>query len=268
MIKQFYVSLLIVGILCLPAIGAGGPTVLPPNTSSYSAGELAALQAQMPDLRDVLGNYALGSGQYFSFTEWMSQDFAAYTAGILTAKGYEVRLVAQDGWADGEHVWLLVGLPLSTRTAWIPVEASPAMGKSQHILGTIPLFTDGAGQAWFQEKYTAFAREIVLPKNVPPLASIRVVPTQGNVGQKVTFMALASYDPDGEIVRYSWDLAGMKTSDRCTIRHLFDKEGTYKIVLSVIDSRGETTTTSIDYKVRGHKEAAPPSSGGGCGCGS
>ncbi len=268
MTKQFYVSLLIIGILCLPVIGTGVPTVLPPNTSFYSAVELATLQAQMSDLRDVLSDYALGSGQYFSSTEWMSQDFAAYTAGILMSNGYATRLVAQDGWADGEHVWVLVAIALPTRTAWIPVEASPAMGKSQHVLGSIPLFTDGAGQAWFQEKYTAFAREIVLPKNVPPLASIRVVPAQANVGQKVTFMALASYDPDGEIVRYSWDLAGMETSDRCTIRHLFDKGGTYNILLSVTDSRGKTTTTSIDYKVRGSKEAAPPSSGGGCGCGS
>jgi len=267
MTKQFYVALLIVGILCLPALGASDPTVLPPNTSAYSASELAALQAQMSSLQDVLGDYDLGSYRYFASTEWMSKDFAGYTAGILISFGYEVRLVAQDGWPDREHTWVLVGIALPTRTAWIPVEACPAMGKSQQIPGAIPEYVDNSGQAWFEEKYMTFARQVVLRSNVPPVASIRVVPTRGTVGQEVTFMGLASYDPDGEIIRYAWDLGGLKTSTQCTIRYAFTTEGTYKIVLSVTDSRGKTTTTSIDYLVRQVREPNPPSSGGGCGCG-
>ncbi len=267
MTKQLYLAVLIMGILCTPVIGADGPTVLSPNTSAYSASELAALQAQMSDLQDILSDYALGSKRYFSTTEWMSQDFAAYTAGVLASTGYTTRLVSQEGWSDGEHVWVLVGIPLPTRTAWVPVEASPALGKSQQTLGSIPELVDGAGQRCFQDKYMTFAREVALPDNVPPVASIRVVPTQGNVGQEVTFMALASYDPDGEIVRYDWDLGGVKTSTRCTIRYAFAQESTYVIVLSVTDSRGKTVTTSINYRVREGREPASSPSGGGCGCG-
>lgn len=267
MTKRFYLIMLIVGLLWLPVVGAEKLEVLPPNTTGYSAGELVTLQAAIDSLQDLLGDYDLGSDRYFSSTEWMSADFAAYTAGILASNGYETHLVAQQGWPDGEHVWMLVGIVLPTRTAWVPVEASPAMGKSQQTLGAIPEYVDGAGQAWFEKEYTTFAREIVLPGNVSPVASIRVIPTQGIVGQEVTFMGLASYDPDGEIVHYGWDFGGLETSTRCTVRYAFAAEGTYKIVLSVTDSRGKTTTTMIDYRVRGVREPATPSSGGGCGCG-
>ena len=267
MTKQLYLAVLIIGILCLPVIGADGPTVLPPNTSAYSSGELVLLRSAIDELQDLLSGYGLGSHRYFSSSEWMSQDFAAYTAGMLASRGYTTRLVSQEGWPDGEHVWVLVGIPLPTRTAWVPVEASPTMGKSQTTLGQVPSFLDEAGQMWFEQKYMEFAREVSLPQNASPVASIRVVPTHSLVGQEVTFMALASYDPDGEIVSYNWDLGGVKTSNRCTIRHTFTEAGTYKIKLSVVDSRGKTVVASIDYKVRAIKEQGNGSSGGGCGCG-
>ena len=267
MTKQLYLAVLIIGIFCLPVIGTDGPSVLSPNTSAYSASELAALQAQMSDLQDILSDYALGSKRYFSTTEWMSQDFAAYTAGVLAARGYTTRLVSQEGWPEGEHVWVLVGVPLPTRMAWVPVEASPALGKPQKILGHVPSFVDAGGQMWFEKEYVRFTSEVSLPENASPVASIRVVPTHSLVGQEVTFMALASYDPDGEIVSYSWDLGGMETSNRCTIRHAFTQAGTYKIELSVVDSRGKTVVASIDYKVRAIKEQGNGSSDGGCGCG-
>jgi len=78
-------------------------------------------------------------------------------------------------------------------------------------------------------------------------------------------MGLASYDPDGEIISYGWDFGGLENSTRCTVRYAFTAEGTYKIALSVTDSRGETTITSIDYRVKGVREPSTPSSGGGCG---
>jgi len=267
MTKRFWLAVLIVAVLWLPVLGVDELAVFPPNASAYAASELAALQSAITNIQDLLDDYGLGSGRYFASTEWMSADFAAYTAGILASNGYETRLVAQEGWPDGEHAWVLVGIVLPTRTVWIPVEASPAMGKSQQILGAIPEYVDDAGQAWFEKEYAMFAREIVLPGNVSPVASIRIIPTQGIAGQEVTFMGLASYDPDGEIIRYGWDFGGLETSTRSTVRFAFTAEGTYKIVLSVTDSRGKTTVTSIDYRVKGVREPATPSSGGGCGCG-
>ncbi len=54
-------------------------------------------------------------------------------------------------------------------------------------------------------------------------------------------MAVTSYDPDGEIIRYHWDLGGISTSEAKTVRLAFPAEGTYSINLTVTDSRGAST---------------------------
>ncbi len=59
---------------------------------------------------------------------------------------------------------------------WIPVEACPAAGKLQQILGTVPTTTDSAGRLWFDTRYTRFDREVFLPPNQPSVAEIRAVP--------------------------------------------------------------------------------------------
>ncbi len=104
----------------------------------------------------------------------------------------------------------------------------------------------------------AFAAEI---------AAIRVVPSSGIVGQEVPFLGVTSRDPDGEIIRYKWDLGGLSTSEAVTVRFIFTAAGTYTISLTVTDSRGANTTTSISYRVKEPGDSTP-SSGGGCGCGS
>ena len=97
------------------------------------------------------------------------------------------------------------------------------------------------------------------------IATIRVIPSSGIVGQEVTFLGVASRDPDGEIIRYKWDLGGLSTSEAVTVRFIFTAAGTYTISLTVTDSRGANTTTSINYRVKDPKDPTPP--GGGCGCG-
>ena len=134
MIKRFCLAVLIVAVLWLPVLGADELAVLTPNASAYSASELAALKSAITNIQDLLNDYGLGSGRYFASTEWLSSDFAAYTAGILASNGYETHLVAQEGWPDGEHAWVLVGIVLPTRTALIPVEASPSMRSLSRFL--------------------------------------------------------------------------------------------------------------------------------------
>ena len=98
------------------------------------------------------------------------------------------------------------------------------------------------------------------------IAAIRVVPSSGIVGQEVTFLGVTSRDPDGEIIRYKWDLGGLSTSEAVTVRFIFTAARTYTISLTVTDSRGANTTTSISYRVKDPRDSTP-SSGGGCGCG-
>jgi hypothetical protein len=263
MTRRATLVILVAIAVSLPALGEGFE-ILPPNTTAYSPTEVATLEGAIATLRGVLNDYDLGAYRYFDPSEWQSLDFAAYTAGTLAGLGYETRLIEEEGWADGKHTWVIVGIPLDGRTAWVPVEASPEIGKRQAILGTIPSYTDSAGRLWFEAAYLSFSSEVTLPPNRSPLAAIRVVPSWEIVGREVTFMAVTSYDPDGEIIRYHWDLGGISTSEAKTVRLAFPAEGTYSINLTVTDSRGASTSTKIDYRVKEPGESPPPS---GCGCG-
>ena len=263
MTRPIYLAIFFSIVIALPTLGTETIKVLPPNATVYSAPELAALLPALDDLTTVLNDYTLGSHRYINPGDWISFDFSAYTAGTLAERGYETRLVSQGGWPDGVHTWVLVGIPLISRTAWIPVEASPDQGKSQPILGYIPSFTDTTGKKWFIAAYLNFSDEIQLPANQPPVALIRSVPSRSTTNEEVTFMAVTSYDPDGEIMRYYWDLGDGMAAEARNVRHAFATAGTYTVSLIVTDSRGASATASIAFRV---KEPGK-NTGRGCGCG-
>ncbi len=261
---------LIVLLFLLPvaSVLAGDlPQVLQPNTTAYSASEVAALTQAITTLTKALTDYNVASRRYFSAGDWSSRNFAMYTAGVLSGKGYNTLLVSGDGWPDGVHTWVLVGIPQGTKTAWVPVEASPEKGHSQQILGHIPSTTDTAGSMRFDEKYLAFAAVVQLPPNTPPVARIRKPIFALVEGESSRLLAVTSVDPDGEIVLYEWDFGDgdSKTAIPWTVRHVFEKAGDYTVHLTVIDNRGSTASTSLVVHVLSTAEANDTS--GGCGCG-
>lgn len=264
-VRRVFPAVFFAFITFVPVWGTS-PSILPPNATAYSATELETLLAALSSLRKDLSDDYLGS--YRTLSEWGSRDFAAYTAGTLARLGYETRLVAAGGWPEGTHAFILVGIPLAGRTAWIPVEASPPPGRAQESLGLVPLYTDSAGELWFEKAYLGLHEEVRLPENLPPVAKIRLSPLSGKVGEGVTFMAVDSYDLDGEIVRYSWDLGDGRVSSAPTVHHIFKKAGTYLVSLTVIDARGASTTATAAFIVADLTFVPfPGSSGRGCGCG-
>ena len=265
--------LVIVLFFLLPAasVVAGDlPQVLQPNTTAYSASEVAALTQAIATLTEALNDYDMASQRNFSANDWSSRDFAMYTAGVLSEKGYETLLVSGEGWTEGMHTWVLVGTPLGSETAWIPVEAAPEQGQVQRILGYIPSTTDAVGKMWFQAIYAGFSNAIQLPANLPPVAKIRRPDPPIEAGDTVRLMGLGCFDPDGEIVLYRWDFGDGKTevSSSWSVRHKFLRSGSYVVVLSTVDNLGQSTTKDVTLRVVERSEEdtpAPPS--GGCGCG-
>jgi len=81
---------LIVLLLFLSAVSALAgdlPQVLQPNTTAYSASEVAVLTQATATLSVALNDYSMASRRTFSTSEWSSRDFAMYTAGVLTKDG-------------------------------------------------------------------------------------------------------------------------------------------------------------------------------------
>jgi len=63
------------------------------------------------------------------------------------------------------------------------------------------------------------------------------------VGQAVSFFD-TSNDPGKQIVRYHWDFGDASSADGQNVQHPYGTAGTFDVVHSVIDSRGNTTFCS------------------------
>jgi len=98
---------------------------------------------------------------------------------------------------------------------------------------------------------TVQPREITPPpppppeENIAPHAEITCtaewIPDLGYhawVCHTITFDAEASYDTDGEIVRYDWDFGDGTTAHGPVASHHFTEPGTYRVCLTVWDDDG------------------------------
>jgi hypothetical protein len=84
----------------------------------------------------------------------------------------------------------------------------------------------------------------------PPTAFFKVEHNTGVIydGDLLQFSALGAHDPDGEIVRYSWDIDG-EIEEGELIDHVFNSSGYHYITLVVEDDDGLTDETFQKVKV-------------------
>jgi PKD repeat protein len=103
------------------------------------------------------------------------------------------------------------------------------------------------------------------PPPQPPIASFTYTPTYPEVNQVVTFDASASYDPDGNIVSYTWDFGDgtppVTESDPITY-HAYASYGDYTVKLTVTDNSSLTDDETASIHISQHPVAsftfAPP----------
>ncbi|HAF70174.1 MAG: PKD domain containing protein [Acetothermia bacterium 64_32] len=92
---------------------------------------------------------------------------------------------------------------------------------------------------------------VVQAANRPPVARFTFSPTRPQLGQPVTFDATASYDPDGTITAYNWDLDGDGVFDHFgpVVTGTYYAVGTYTVTLQVVDDLGEAGEASQALQV-------------------
>jgi PKD repeat protein len=89
--------------------------------------------------------------------------------------------------------------------------------------------------------------------NRPPIASFSVDPAEPKKGEPVSFNASASSDPDGKIMKYSWDFGEGKvepatyTSEFAVNTYYRSQE--YNITLTVEDDKGAKNTASTKIRI-------------------
>jgi PKD repeat protein len=82
--------------------------------------------------------------------------------------------------------------------------------------------------------------------NKQPRTNFNWSPRNPAPGERITFDASASYDPDAAIASYEWDIDndGEYEANGVTHNASFDTAGTYTVSLRVNDERGATNVTS------------------------
>lgn len=67
------------------------------------------------------------------------------------------------------------------------------------------------------------------------------------VGQAVPFDGTASYDVDGRIAHYRWDMGDGTQLDGASVSHVYDRSGQYRVMLTVTDDSGVSNGTARDF---------------------
>ena len=81
-------------------------------------------------------------------------------------------------------------------------------------------------------------------RNQSPIASFTTNFRIGVVPLEIYFNASSSYDPDGNIISYTWDFKDGNTGSGETLNHTFSSSGSYKVELTVTDNKGATSSAT------------------------
>jgi PKD repeat protein len=86
--------------------------------------------------------------------------------------------------------------------------------------------------------------------NKPPVAGFTATPIGGPASLAVAFSGAQSSDPEGDSLSYRWDFGDDTTADEPAIDHSYGAPGIYRVVLTVTDALGMSTSQSIQLNVR------------------
>lgn len=66
------------------------------------------------------------------------------------------------------------------------------------------------------------------------------------IGQRLSFDGAASYDIDGTVIAYAWDMGDGTVLDGARVSHAFGTPGTYQVALTAMDDSGVANNRSVD----------------------
>jgi len=98
-------------------------------------------------------------------------------------------------------------------------------------------------------------------ENKAPVAEIAADKTEITVGGSVTVDAVNSYDPDGEVVEYKFDLGDGYSTDwqsQVVKTHKYTEDGTFKASVQVKDDKGKVSDTPSSITITVEKMNTPP----------
>jgi len=171
---------------------------------------------------------------------------------------------------------------------WVQFDASASSDSDGSVVSFAWAFADGSAPATGPYVYHQFATAGTFPvtltvtdddgatnsttRNVqvgtpaqPPVAAFTYSPASPVPGQPITFNASSSFDPDGQIVSYQWDLNGDGTNDASSavVQVSYASSGVVPVRLTVTDQTGlqNSVTQMITVAVAGPGPTGQPAMG-------
>lgn len=113
---------------------------------------------------------------------------------------------------------------------------TPATLALEPASGELTLIKEGYTR-WSTACVTEGKIHVPLRRNEPPVARISG-PDRGTALAEMRFSAFGSTDRDGRIVGYRWEFGDGTTAAGESVWHRYEKPGTYRVVLTVVDDDG------------------------------
>ncbi len=222
---------------------------LPPDTSFEGSVEICLGAGERRTMNVPLAPSLTLRGAVF---EDADQDGSRQT-GEVGLGGIRVRLeregsetVAATTDATGEFSWTLASPGLfrvSVDSTTLPERFSFTTPETQTVVvpTAAPVLFGGVVRP----------RQVTTTTFQPPTADAVVTPAAPRVGEVVTFDAMSSFDFDGEIVSYAWDVDGDGQTDStdAITTYTFTAAGHVDVQLTVIDNSGSSDTKAVGVDV-------------------
>lgn len=82
--------------------------------------------------------------------------------------------------------------------------------------------------------------------NRPPVAVIHASRTHSSLApMEVVFDGTSSYDPDGTVIFWEWDFGDGGKGKGPVVSHVYERPGSYDVILQVIDDKGNVGSTGV-----------------------
>ncbi len=145
---------------------------------------------------------------------------------------------------------MTVYLPVGGRTQTFSLTVEPAQA-GPHILVATLYWMDGAFVDERKLNVTVTGQD----RNQPPVAVIDPANQTLLISDLALLDGSSSYDDDGSIESYVWDLGDGTTADGAKVAHVYRLPGLYRVTLTVTDDDGAVSTVNGAVKVN---DVAPP----------
>ncbi len=216
----------------------------PPDYTEIENNDTRETAQQLPavDFQDFTGNCGTGGPQdgdtedWYKF-EWYQDSMSHFWLQTGNEEDLDLALYNEFGQligaTSGFQNFEILDLPLMAGRYYLQINAFNGQGNStDYILTTITSF-----------------------KNEAPSAYLHANPAELVQGQQITLLGNQSFDFDGDIVEYAWDLYGDGAYERsgadASTQYTVLRQGTFNATLRVKDNGGLYATYSVPITVSG-----------------